>query len=446
TNRIEFNLFQFLTDLQGSLDSQLGIRLNIEKTCPSFVFGYPTHLRQLIKGVVQGFKECNPAKKVQLDVGYDTQKKGLNISVVSFESADVTRNPSLGLFLLHYNPIMALHSFSENELSPNEFSRVFVSVAAAKTQTGSIDFKLSSRELPDKLVLIGDKAEHPEVNELFLASPALTIEWYSINQIKDFRFIAQNTCAMFVTGSQINLKNKTTQKAISHIRSYKVPMMLASSSPRRGETITALRLGFSSYLTFPIDHNEFNKLLMLTMNKSLRERTQSTGLLTKHTVRDLLPSVGNVLIGEFSEQSDSSASSFLKLLQEMGYNVSLANHVHTFFELLHKRNYEYIICSNAISSGLKRRIQVSTKGTPCLLFGPPINSELGKHPEPKTQLSSQNWINIELPANDETIKTAFSDALNSLAARVEGRTAATETKDDSEAEKSANLGQLDAAS
>ncbi|MEY2988937.1 MAG: hypothetical protein RJB13_2458, partial [Pseudomonadota bacterium] len=114
TNRIEFNLFQFLTDLQGSLDSQLGIRLNIEKTCPSFVFGYPTHLRQLIKGVVQGFKECNPAKKVQLDVGYDTQKKGLNISVVSFESNNVTRNPSLGLFLLHYNPIMALHSFSEN--------------------------------------------------------------------------------------------------------------------------------------------------------------------------------------------------------------------------------------------------------------------------------------------------------------------------------------------
>lgn len=98
TNRIEFNLLQLLTELQGSLESQLGLRLNIEKNCPSFVFGYPTHLRQLIKGIVQGFRECNPKDKLLLNVGYDPQKKGLNISVMSFESVTVIRNPSLGLF------------------------------------------------------------------------------------------------------------------------------------------------------------------------------------------------------------------------------------------------------------------------------------------------------------------------------------------------------------
>lgn len=446
TNRIEFNLFQFLSELQVSLDNHLGVQLNIEKNCPSFVFGFPTHLRQLIKGIVHGFKESNPAAKVQMDIAYDGHKKGLNISLVSFESITVTRNPSLSLFLSHYNPIMELHALHDEELNPNEFSRVFVSVAASKTQTRSMNIKLSSRELPDRLIFIGDKDEHPEMSELFLANPTLKKTWHTVHELRDLEFFQENTCAVIVTGINNNLKNKATQQAISHLRSRRVPMVLASDSPRRGETITALRLGFVAYLTFPVDNNEFNKLLMLTMNKTLRERTQSSGLLTKHTVRDLLPSVGNVLIGVFSEQNNTHASGLTRLLQEMGYSVELASHVHTFFELLHKRNYEYIICSNEISSGLKRRIQVSTKGTPCLLFGPQLNPELDKQFEPKGQQSAQSWINIDIPTQSETIKIAFLDAANALAARVEGRSTNTENRDEYEEDGTSSPDPLNAAS
>lgn len=446
TSRVEFNLSQFLNDLQLSTDHQIGLILNLEKNSPAFIFGYPTHLRQLIKGVVHAFKESNPAKKVQLNVSYNFQKKGLSLSMTGFDTQTVTRNPSLGLFLSHYNPMMSLEYLSDSDLNPNEFVRIFVTAAAAKNQIANIDLKFAGRELPERLILIGDKDEHPELTELLNASSIEKREWFNINQVIDAAKFPADTCALMVSGKNVSLKSKNAQKAINQLRAHNIPLMLVSSSPRRGETITALRLGFLSYLTFPIELNEFNKVLMLTMNKSLREGALTSGLFTKHTVRDLMPSVGNVLIGDFSECCSDTTQALSTQLQSMGYCISTANHIHSFFELLHKKSYEYIICSNEISSGLKRRIQVSNKGTPCLLFGPPSEVDAGKHSDVKSHPSVQGWITIETPVTCESINDAFSAALKSLAARIEGRTASTENKEENETEKNTDLDQLTVAS
>lgn len=428
TNRIEFNLNQFFAELQVSVEGQIGINLNTEKSCPTFIFGYPTHLRQLIKGIIQAFKESNPGRSIQIDVSYDSPKKGLNISVSSPELGRVNRNPSLGLFLSHYNPILALHSFNENELNSYEFSRLFVAATASKNQIESVESKLSNRELPGCLIVIGNREEHQDLNELLSSNNLLTPQWLTAHEVLSMTSTIEKTCALIVTDNRSNLKSRQTQKAINYLRENKVPLVLVSEYPRRGETITALRLGFASYLTFPIDHNEFNKLLMLTMNKSLRERTHSIGLLTKHTVRDLIPSLGNVLLGVFSESEQNAGNTLTQSLQEMGYSVSVAHHVHSLFELIHKKNYEYIICSNEISSGLKRRIQVSTKGTPCLVFGTTERGEEAKLVESKVTPSAQSWTTINTPESHEAIKVAFSEAAAALAARCEGRNAVTEAE------------------
>lgn len=448
TTRVEFNLHQFFADLQIALDGQLSLKNQTEKSCPTFLFGYPTHLRQLLKGLLQAFKEANPALAAQLNASFDSQEKALTLSIHASDAETIVRNPSIALFMTHYNPILALNIHPEISLERNEFSRISIAATAAKQQLNQIDINSSNRELPEKLFLIGDKADKTNLPTDLFQNSSFSPKWISFHEIHLQKFTAERSCAMIVTGPNSNLKSKQTQKAINHLRAQRVPLVLVSQSPRRGETITALRLGFVSYLTLPIEQHEFTKLLILTMNKKLREGSHVTGLLTKHTVRDLIPSLGNVLIGSLSESSNAAGERLLRTLQRMGYSTTVANDVHGLFQLLHKRSFEYIICTSEISTGLKRRIQVSTKGTPCLLFGSNEAAETLKSTEQTTPQTTAHWTPIPDLENEDAIRSAFLQATEDLGARYEGRSTPSEALGDTK-ENDDNLDrleQLDAAS
>jgi hypothetical protein len=146
------------------------------------------------------------------------------------------------------------------------------------------------------------------------------------------------------------------------------------------------------------------------MNKSVRESIGKLGLITKHTVRDLVPSLGKVLLGNISKQHQKEALILLNTLTNLGFRVQETSTVHSFFELLHKGTFEYIVCPSGLSTGLKRRIQISSRDVPCVLFGGASPEENTRSDENRSAAPLASWITIADVSNQQEVKDALHAA------------------------------------
>jgi len=411
SHKVEFNLRHFFREVQSSMEGLLKIQLDYSQGIPNFVVGDPTHLRQFLKGVFQSCQESNSCESLMLDVSYSNSDRNLLISICSSDGSPILRDPSLALFVQHYFPFLGLRNISEEELQSYEFLRVSIAAPAGANRVENLALDLSNRQLPATLYMVSDELIPENVHNVIADLNQVECELLTPSEFIEGNPDAHNSCLLlFITNSQ-KLKDKQIQKVINHGRSSKIPAILLSQQPRRGESITALRLGFVTYLTLPMQQEEFLKLLILTMNKSVRESVGKLGLLTKHTVRDIIPSLGKVLLGNISKDHLNTGSMLQKTLQTIGFTISEASTVHSFFELLHKGNYEYVICPEDLTTGLQRRIQVSLKGIPCLVFGEPQNAFETSAAESRQGIAAVPWLKIDDPSCEQAVRKTL-DAAN----------------------------------
>jgi CheY-like chemotaxis protein len=415
SHKVEFNLRHFFREVQSSMEGLLKLQVDFSHSLPNFVVGDPTHLRQFLKGIFQSCQESNSCESLLIDVSYNSTEKNLLVSICSVDGSAILRDPALGLFVQHYFPFLSLKNIPEEELQPYEFLRVSIAAPAGANRVENLDLDLSKRQLPSKLYMVSDELIPDNVQDVITDLHQVECEWLTPSEFIEKNPEEKNSCLLlFITNSQ-KLKEKQIQKVINHGRSSKIPAILLSQQPRRGESITALRLGFVTYLTLPMQQEEFLKLLILTMNKSVRESVGKLGLLTKHTVRDIVPSLGKVLFGNISKEHRNTGNILQKTLHGLGFSTTEATTVHGFFELLHKGNYEYVICPEDLTTGLQRRIQVGLKGIPCLVFG-----EQNSNTETSSKDNRQNatpvpWLKIDNPENDQAVRNAL-DAANTYEA------------------------------
>ncbi|MEN9810670.1 MAG: hypothetical protein RLZZ488_2237 [Pseudomonadota bacterium] len=410
THKVEFNVFHFFREMQESIEGALKISVEMEKSLPTFIVGDPTHLRQFLKGIFQSFHETNSVESILMNIGYNTSEKKLIISVLSPDGNPVLRDPSLQLYLAHYSPFLSLSSFPDEDLHADEFIRVQIVAQAGINRIETLELDLSNRQLPKSLIIVSDEILPGEAREVLESSQHVNCEWLTPGEALERKFSNSGECMLlFITNTQ-KLKDKAIQKVINHARGSSVPSVLLSQQPRRGESLTALRLGFVTYLTLPFEHDELHKLLILTMNKSVRESIGKLGLITKHTVRDLVPSLGKVLLGNISKQHQKEALILLNTLTNLGFRVQETSTVHSFFELLHKGTFEYIVCPSGLSTGLKRRIQISSRDVPCVLFGSCSLDEPGRSDENRSAAPLASWITIADVSNQQEVKDALHAA------------------------------------
>ncbi|NBW81594.1 hypothetical protein EBR21_07555 [bacterium] len=412
THKVEFNVFQFFREIQDSSDGAMKVCVELEKSLPTFVVGDPTHLRQFLKGIFQSCHETNSFSSVTMNVGYSTNEKKLVISILSHDGSAVLRDPSLQLYLSHYSPFLSLSNTADDELQNDEFIRIHISVQAGMNRIEAFDLDLSGRQLPQNLVIVSDDILPEEARELIDSSQQLSCEWLTPSDALDRQFSSSDECLLLFISNTQKLKEKQIQKVINHVRSKGTPAILMSQQPRRGESLTAMRLGFVGYLTLPFEQDELQKLLILTMNKSVRESIGKMGLLTKHTVRDLVPSLGKVLLGNFSKSHQKDALVLSNTLINLGFKVQETSTVHSFFELLHKGSFEYIAFPEELSTGLKRRIQVGCRDTPCVLFGEerPDDATRGEENRSNGGAMSFNWVRISDVGNPDVVKDSLKVA------------------------------------
>jgi hypothetical protein len=434
SHKVEFNLQQFFRDLQDSVDGVIKLHVEFEKSLPNFVVGDPTHLRQFLKGIFQLCQETSSVREIFIGASYQSSERFLNLSIRSHDGSAVLRDPAINLFLSHYSPFLSLKGESEDVLDSDEYLRVAISAPAGMNRIESFELDLSNRQLPSTLMVVSDEILPEDVRIILESADKTNCEWLTPGEILERNLSAPGICMLLFINNSQKLKEKQIQKVINHARANQIPSILLSQQPRRGESITALRLGFVTYLTLPVEQDELLKLFILTMNKSVRESVGKLGLLTKHTVRDIIPSLGKVLLGNISKVHQQTGSTLTHTLGSMGFNVSEATTVHGFFELLHKGNFEYVICSNEISTGLKRRIQVSLKGIPCLVFGD-SNVESNKSEEGKNNLQSSfaHWVKIDEPNNKLNIQASFEAAVKNELNKSEFRLN-TENEDNDQSE------------
>lgn len=432
-HKLEFNVQHFFRDLQESLEGVFQLNIEFERHLPNFIVGDPTHLRQFLKGIFQSCHETSSINQLLLTISYNSVSKELMISICSNDGSPVLRDPTVNLFIAHYSPFLSIRSTDADELQSDEFVRVSLAAPAGINRIESLDLDLSNRQLPSTLLIVSDELIPEEARTVLAESDQLNCEWLTPGEILDKNLSVPGLCMILFINNSQKLREKQIQKVINHARAHKLPSILLSQQPRRGESLTAQRLGFITYLSMPIEQDELHKLLILTMNKAVRDSVGKLGLLTKHTVRDIIPSLGKVLLGNITKEHQGIAEKLSKTLKTMGFRVSEANTVHSFFELLHKGNFEYILCPNELSTGLKRRIQVSLKGTPCVVFGESAKDETIKLEEGKNsgQATQISWINIEDPTNTTAIKLAFEFATAHELTQPEGKIQAD--SDDNEA-------------
>jgi len=412
SHKVEFNLQQFFRDLQDSVDGVIRLHVEFEKSSPNFIVGDPTHLRQFLKGIFQLCQETSSVGEIFIGASYQSFERFLNLSIRSLDGSAVLRDPALNLFMSHYSPFLSLKGETEDVLDSDEYLRVSISAPAGMNRIESFELDLSNRHLPSTLMIVSDEILPEDIRKVLESADKANCEWLTPGEILEKKLDVPGVCMLLFINNSQKLKEKQIQKVINHARANQIPSILLSQQPRRGESITALRLGFVTYLTLPVEQDELLKLLILTMNKSVRESVGKLGLLTKHTVRDIIPSLGKVLLGNISKDHQQTGSALTHTLGSMGFNVSEATTVHSFFELLHKGNFEYVICSNEISTGLKRRIQVSLKGIPCLVFGD-SDAESNRSEEGKNNLQSSfaHWVKIDEPNNKQNIQVSFEAAV-----------------------------------
>ena len=412
THKIEFNVFQFFREIQDSSESSMKVTIEMEKSVPTFIVGDPTHLRQCLKGVFQACQELNSLNQASLNIGYNQNEKKMIISLWSSDGTPVLRDPSLQLYLSHYSPFLMLTSSQDDDLNSDEFIRFQIAAQAGINRIESLDLDLSSSLLPQNLYIVADDLFPAEAQDILNSLQGTNCFWLTCTDALELNLTGEGECMLlFITNTQ-KLKEKQVQKVINHMRANGVPSILLSQQPRRGESLTALRLGFVTYLTLPFDSDELHKLLILTMNKSVRESLGKLGLITKHTVRDLVPSLGKVLIGNISAQHENDALMLSNTLTKLGFKVEEASTVHNFFELIHKGSHEFIACPDGLSTGLKRRVQLSCRGTPCVVFGESSPDEAIKTDEGKNGNSQPifHWIQITDTGNEETVRSALKAA------------------------------------
>ncbi|NBX16289.1 MAG: hypothetical protein EBR09_02875 [Proteobacteria bacterium] len=412
THKVEFNVFQFFREIQDSSESSMKVGVEMEKAVPTFVVGDPTHLRQCLKGVFQACYELNSLGNALLNVGYNQSEKKMIISLSSSDGIPVLRDPSLELYLSHYSPFLMLANTPEDNLQPDEFIRFQIAAQAGINRIESLDLDLSNSLLPANLYIVADDMLPAEAQEIISCMHGLNCVWLTSSDALESKPSGDSDCMLlFITNTQ-KLKEKQVQKVINHMRASNVPSILLSQQPRRGESLTALRLGFVTYLTLPFDQDELHKLLILTMNKTIRGSIGKLGLITKHTVRDLVPSLGKVLIGNISAEHAGDALALSGTLGKLGFKVEEATTVHSFFELIHKGSFEYIACPDGLSTGLKRRIQLSCRGAPCVVFGESQPEEQGKGEDVKNgnATTSIHWIQITDSGSEDVVRDALKAA------------------------------------
>lgn len=412
THKIEFNVFQFFREIHESSDGSMRVNVELEKTLPTFVVGDPTHLRQFLKGIFQSCHETNSFTAITMNVGYNPTEKKLVISLFSPDGSAVLRDPSLQIYLSHYSPFLSLSNTADELLNNDEFIRINISIQAGMNRIEAFDLDLSGRQLPESLVIVSDDILPEEARSLIESSQQLSCHWLTPVDALEHQFSNANECMLLFISNTQKLKEKQIQKVINYVRSKGTPAILMSQQPRRGESLTALRLGFVGYLTLPFEQDELHKLLILTMNKSIRESIGKLGLLTKHTVRDLVPSLGKVLLGNISKNHQKDALVLSNTLTELGFKVQETSTVHSFFELLHKGSFEYIAFPDELSTGLKRRIQVGCRDIPCVLFGEARSDDASRGEEIRTNGGAlpYNWVKINEVGNPDMVKSALKDA------------------------------------
>jgi CheY-like chemotaxis protein len=412
THKVEFNVFQFFREIQESSDGSMKVNVELEKSLPTFVVGDPTHLRQFLKGIFQSCQETNSFSAITMNIGYSTNEKKLVISILSPDGSAVLRDPSLQIYLSHYSPFLSLSNTADDELQNDEFIRIQISVQAGMNRIEAFDLDLSGRQLPQSLLIVSDDILPEEARELIDSSQQLKCEWLTPADALDRQFSNSDECMLLFISNTQKLKEKQIQKVINHVRSTGTPAILMSQQPRRGESLTAMRLGFVGYLTLPFEQDELQKLLILTMNKSVRDSIGKMGLLTKHTVRDLVPSLGKVLLGNIAKSHQKDALVLSNTLTNLGFKVHETSTVHSFFELLHKGSFEYIAFPEELSTGLKRRIQVGCRDIPCVLFGEERLDDTNRGDESRSNggAMSFNWVRITDVGNPEVVKEALKVA------------------------------------
>lgn len=411
-HKVEFNLLHFFRELQESCEGSLRITVEREKNVPTFIVGDPTHLRLFLKGIFQSYQEINSQDSIILNIAYNTNEKKLVLSALSTDHSAILRDPSLELYLSHYSPFLSLSIFPEANLQANEFVRVEIAAPAGLNLIEALELDLSNRNLPKTLLIVSDEILPGEAIATIESCKQFEIEWLTPNDLLERESNPTSECILVFISETQKLKDKQIQKVINHAREKTIPSVLLSQRPRRGESLTALRLGFISYLTLPFESDELNKLLILTMNKSVRDGIGKLGLITKHTVRDLVPSLGKILLGNISKAHESDALVLLNTLNNLGFTVYETSTVHSFFEFLHKGPYEYILCPVGLSTGLKRRIQVSCRDIPCLMFGQSHSDEQSRSEENRSanNIIQQNWLRIEDVGDQQGVKYALKTA------------------------------------
>gem|GEM_PF-733626 len=412
THKIEFNVFHFLRELQESIDGIFKLNVNIEKSVPTFVVGDPTHLRQLLKGILQSCQEMNSINSAEINISYKQNERNLIFTIYTSDGAPVLRDPALQLYLSHYSPFLSLTNKDFDELENDEFIKISIPAPAASNRIEALEIDLSNRQMPSNLVIVSDDLLPVETQNLFERFQNVKCDWLTPVEVLERDVRKDGICLILFINNSQKLKEKYIQKVINYARESNVPSILLSQQPRRGESLTAVRLGFVTYLTLPFDFEELQKLLILTMNKEVRESIGKLGLLTKHTVRDLVPSLGKILLGNISKEVEKEAILLAQSLTALGFKVYESSTVHEFFESLHKGAFEYILCPNGLSTGLRRRIQVSSRGMPCLTFGGRVEGDGARYEESRAQNNSISlqWINIEDVTQLAIIKSALETA------------------------------------
>ncbi|MEY4066225.1 MAG: hypothetical protein RIR26_2433 [Pseudomonadota bacterium] len=405
-HKLEFNLSLFFRDLQESIQGLFKIKTEINKNIPSFIVGDPTHLRQFLKGLFQSYLETNSSNEMTLAVDYKTATREIVFTLKSSNGSSVLKNPSNSLFISHFAPFLSLKSLPEESTAKDEFISITMAAPAGISRLENFALDLSSRQLPRSVWVVSDQVVPHDVKAALNEAPQVKYEWLTPNELLEKSSANEDTCMILYINNSQCLKEKLIKKAINFARSKKISSILLSQQPRRGESITALRLGFIAYLSLPLEQDELHRLLILATNKSVRENVSKLGLLTKHTIRDLIPSLGRVLLANISQTHEQTGHVLHKTLSGMGFRISEANTVHGFFELLHKGNFEYVVCPEGLSTGLKRRIMVGLRSTPCVTFGTSSEAD-----ESKTTTQGTIWLGIENPADPECIRNAFEAAI-----------------------------------
>jgi len=70
-----------------------------------------------------------------------------------------------------------------------------------------------------------------------------------------------------------------------------------------------------------------------------------------------------------------------------------------------------LICPEDLTTGLQRRIQVSLKGIPCLVFGEPQNAFETSAAESRQGIAAVPWLKIDDPSCEQAVRKTL-DAAN----------------------------------